>query len=971
MKKHFLLFSVLLLGLLILSLLAVTTRASAEGEPAAWYPNPAHASNYDQFPNPAYSNILYLSVGFGEHVTGLTSTEVYVSSTGTVTVNIVRGTTCYGTQPGGGNVDIPGGTSYFFNTWYAVYDETGGALIANTGPIGYDCANQDRAISFAGVAGRTYILYAEVINSNASGENLYRLNVTSGNATLGVGGSGWGGISLTNRDLVSGHESAYAMYFTTPCTQTAVIPSTGLRFSDADVGNYQSTGSYPDLFVVLLSRPKGSSVAWTQIVNQTLTGGDKAIDNLPAWVTFPADQEFLLQIFNITRPNALEVLLDDRFTQLGVGQSCLVPPPTGNISLVCTVNTGTSTATIYVRKGNVNDPGNRTMNLNVNIGATNSTPDTANFTNATAAGTNLVQFSVARQTTNYTVAGTVTAGSSTLNVSNSVNCPPASPPGVSIQPGYNCEQLVYRITSSENMTFTAQLYINGAPSSPAVTQTNRARNTSYTISIGNWRDFNSRNFSVRVFNAAAGVENTSAGVPVPPCVRINCSGALINPSGGIQVGTEFTANLQFSTYQNYGSNLPLAIQDYGALEDYNISYSMSPALPGAPPSPLAGTLIRHVSSVSQLVTFTASGAPGTYTLTFGITGDSQPNLSATGCTVQVTIVAMPYFQAFRGDVIAGYGIRDATGVCSTAASNINASIANDVTNAAEYVGSGTQMAAFARGSIIGFRTAIVEPGRNNRPWTRIFANSSPPADVATATSFGGNFDSSLCAENWFDDMPTTLSSSPGSRVNVGGLSGVVGYQGPVSFSYGPDGGLGTPISGSRKIFVNGDILIGGGNAGAQVYSYADGNWTINSIPTAIFVATGNIFIDDNLTRLDAILVAGGTVFTCVPTAGAPLPSASTSLDTYEPARYAVGGTCNSLSFTMNGAIIADSARLWRTGGSMSDATPYQDFADGLTGAETLRLSPEIFVASRAGEDPINGEDGVKQFDALISLPPPF
>ncbi len=330
--------------------LLVPTRISAEGEPSTLFPDPSLATNYANYPSPVSGNIMYLSVGYGEHISGRTVNDVYAYSSGTVTIEIIRATTCYSSQPGGsGTIDIPGGTSYFFDTQYFIEDSSGNR-VSSILTVGYDCSSQNRSISFSASANRTYRFVANVAYSNASGENLYRLRVTGGNARLGFGPASTGGLSIANRDLPSGYESSYTTYFATSCN-SVTLGNRSVTFSDADRGRYQGTGSYPELTVNLQWRIRGSTNAWNNVGTITLTGGDKGIDYPPPGLNFPANREYRMRIDNLSRPNALEILLDGSFNQLGVGRPCNPPITCNSISFSSGITPG-STFTVSVSINN-------------------------------------------------------------------------------------------------------------------------------------------------------------------------------------------------------------------------------------------------------------------------------------------------------------------------------------------------------------------------------------------------------------------------------------------------------------------------------------------------------------------------------------------------------------------------------------------------------------------------------------------
>ncbi len=312
-----------------------TGNAEAVGTPSNRMPDPDYVTNYQNFGDPSIGDNLYLSVGYGEHISGETVTEIYTTG-GTVNLVVEEATACFRSQPGGGSgtVDIRASGKAWpgnFDTTYTVYDNNNNFVTSIVAEA--TCTNVDRLITFNGTPNGKYRLEASVINSNQSGENLYKLVVNSPNK-LGIGPRTHGGFSITNRDLPYGYNSSYGVYFATPCVGST-IGSGGLTFYDADAypanpSGYQSISPYPNLTVVLSTRVQGaendgdpSNDSWVQIGSVNLTGGNRQPDIMPG-VNFPPGQEYQLQIFGLSRPNALEILLNSGFSQENVGRPCNV-----------------------------------------------------------------------------------------------------------------------------------------------------------------------------------------------------------------------------------------------------------------------------------------------------------------------------------------------------------------------------------------------------------------------------------------------------------------------------------------------------------------------------------------------------------------------------------------------------------------------------------------------------------------------
>ena len=94
------------------------------------------------------------------------------------------------------------------------------------------------------------------------------------------------------------------------------------------------------------------------------------------------------------------------------------------------------------------------------------------------------------------------------------------------------------------------------------------------------------------------------------------------------------------------------------------------------------------------------------------------------------------------------------------------------------------------------------------------------------------------------------------------------------------------------IIVEGDITIAN-----DVIIYNGSYFNIASLPNFTVIASGNVIVGPNVTRLDGIYVAGNTFYDC--------GMSNDSVD------FSLGGAC-SRQLIVNGAIIANSARFHRT-----------------------------------------------------------
>jgi hypothetical protein len=561
-------------------------------------------------------------------------------------------------------------------------------------------------------------------------------------------------------------------------------------------------------------------------------------------------------------------------------------------------------------------------------------------------------------TTTFT--GTVANSAGATRTCSTVVIPP---PTISIASS-SCDQITFSF-AGENYNYNIELLVNGSP--VGISRNNQRAPGNVTFNeVAQFRDFDARNFSARITNVSEPIlVVTSSSVGIGPCMTVACGGVSVAPAV-LEINTPFTVSANFTTNIQMGSR--------GNPQNYSVSASANPAISGIP-SPIGTGVINSTTSSPYSETsanIPGPGSIGTYSVSYSIVvAGNTINCPA----ITINFAEVPYIQTFGGSVISGYGIRDTnTGVCSVGSGTVRSTIVNEPGSTTEYVGSGTQAEVMARGAVTGFRSSITETNRNSTPWSRIFSNTSPGRTATAAISaspLGGSFSASLCADDWFKDLPPNSAAvAAGTDINLNSTSGVVRYNGNKRFT-----GSSTNITGFRKVFVDGNVIIGEQFTPNQSYTYSTSWNSVADIPMTIIIATGNIIIDDNVNNFDGILVARGTVFTCSYTGGAfALPN--TTGDISQNAAAQAGEGCYSNQLTINGAVVSANTRLWRTGGTISEnvggaSDAYQGYANGLTSAETFRLSPDVFLAQRPGEEPTNGESGRRPFNSLVTLPPPF
>lgn len=308
--------------------------------------------------------------------------------------------------------------------------------------------------------------------------------------------------------------------------------------------------------------------------------------------------------------------------------------------------------------------------------------------------------------------------------------------------------------------------------------------------------------------------------------------------------------------------------------------------------------------------------------------------SAELCNSSNPVQNLPYMRVYTNDVFAGGGL-----IGSTCRNSAGIYAYQNGTGR----GSTTQLAAYALSQIDQFGSA---------------QRKSPDFGLTFGNQAGyGNFDSTQCIPDYYGTRPdvTTPVSSP---INISPL-GTGGYQ------------------------HNGDATISGGNInpGQRTALYINGNvhitgptqfmgtYRTNNTPTLFVIATGNIYIDPSVTRLDGIFIAqGGTIYTC---ASHPPPFSASEL---------FNNCTSNKQLVINGGLIGQSIKFQRAFSSLRHSTSTETpiganhpcdvvggvFASPLPvcGAEVINFDPLFYLSL-----PPFRSDSNRRYDAITSLPP--
>ncbi len=128
--------------------------------------------------------------------------------------------------------------------------------------------------------------------------------------------------------------------------------------------------------------------------------------------------------------------------------------------------------------------------------------------------------------------------------------------------------------------------------------------------------------------------------------------------------------------------------------------------------------------------------------------------------------------------------------------------------------------------------------------------------------------------------------------------------------------------------VGGSVVIYGNGTGL---GYGDGAYqTIGEIPQYVIIADKNLYIDRLVTRVDAILVAGGTINSCAKYVGDDVTAAT------KDAKNEIQDVYCNQQLRINGVVIADAMKLYRIYGASSGL-------DSITPAEVINYSPSVYM----------------------------
>ena len=404
-----------------------------------------------------------------------------------------------------------------------------------------------------------------------------------------------------------------------------------------------------------------------------------------------------------------------------------------------------------------------------------------------------------------------------------------------------------------------------------------------------------------------------------------------------------------------------ALNANGNLAGETVNKQMTLNIPDVP----AGTEVCVRSGVYPA----SSGADTNYE---NIDGDGQWAWSAKKCFV---VAKKPSLQVWGGNIYSNGIINTARAIKNNLAgyNDRGYTIENNSTTTKTAFGSWSELGVISNGLVSGLASgASVGYGANDN------GTLSPPLEgivgLSSTVSAGGStktdyckqvplsFANSKCTSNYTGQLGSAITSSSikGDQSNIlmkfdyGGTMNSDGVtalndgnkiQKETYYYYGTKLTLGGQTNAGGNPVQRGSIQFVHGTEGIYIngnLEYQDGYTKLADVPKLIIYTEKNINIACNVSRIDAILIAGGTVNTCADENG----------DSPE-----VNSAERSQQLMINGAVVAaklEAKRTYGAGPGVNSGVP----------AEILNFDPTLY---RFGEIQSSNEDAGESFETTTNL----
>lgn len=341
------------------------------------------------------------------------------------------------------------------------------------------------------------------------------------------------------------------------------------------------------------------------------------------------------------------------------------------------------------------------------------------------------------------------------------------------------------------------------------------------------------------------------------------------------------------------------------------------------------------------------------------------------CGANPPIASTPYLKAYGGEVHAGgvFGSEGRTSCDPRHETNSNNSdlggIYTYTRSMPAFSGSSSQLTISSLLQVNEMYSASHRSAAPSPPKGLTFANTG-------TSNYGGESNKALCATDYFNDTKYE-DGEDGVRV-ISGTSlptsfaanqGVVQYHLEGDQVIAPPPGLIVPVGTQIAVYVDGNAYI------RRDITYAAGAASWDDHPYFVVIARGDIYIDNDITRLDGLYIAqdyeesgasrGGTIYTCTRTE---------TVGTFNESE--VYGECQN-QLAVNGGLMAKNIKFLRMRGTLNQSAPNElpDFNTGLAPttqiAEIINYTPEMYL----GRSPLRGGGNDSRYDYIRSLPPVY
>lgn len=525
------------------------------------------------------------------------------------------------------------------------------------------------------------------------------------------------------------------------------------------------------------------------------------------------------------------------------------------------------------------------------------------------------------------------------------------PPPVPARPNLSCTVSGASIIAGQTATATLVISHNGPASAPTSSYSGTLQITSQP----------SENLSGSVGNGLAVTQNgTTRTYTVPGSYTVTVDLTSSSSAGGRAFSCTNTITVTApaptitctvtSGGVDVGSNgfVTVSVRHTGPTYAPNLAYDATVTITSQPTEHLTGSLVNGTVAVRDSTARLYPNA-GVYNVTVSVsaTGGGFTVSSPPPCTTTITIYARPYLRTYNNDVQAGYGFTNA-GTCENGTGDITAYTRS---GANSYSGSGTQLGAFARGQISGFRSASTLATAATLPEVIAFANTTL---VNTAAGrFGGSFSAGNCMfDYWSQSSRAAVITN--QVVDISTLETGSYYVEQTSATVPVV--ITGQIANSRRVsvYVNGAAFVRGASVG-----YSSANWsTRGEIPSLYVIARGDILIGSDVRNLDGNYIAqnrnltDGRITTCADT---------TTLRTFSSNASLLANCATRL--VVNGSFSARRINFLRTIGTVNVSVPGE--------AASVSNASEVFIYSLENFMGEQALDGLQQqeYDSITALPP--